>query len=133
MNSELGESALGATVSPENTTNKTLAWESSAPEICRVEDGKLIRKKEGTATLRATLEHTSVQATVTVCVMEDHNLSPVIKVAYGSNTYGYYLVLQEDGSPWLVDKYYNNARKLTLKTKEGQILKPVDVAVTSDR
>ena len=133
LSSEQDVSALSVTVSPENTTNKTLVWESSDPEICRVEDGKLIREKEGTATLRATVEHTSVRATVTVCVMEDHNSSPVIKVACGYISNGYYLVLQEDGSLWKLDRYSNNAQKLTLKTKDGQILKPVDVAVTSDR
>ena len=47
LSSELDESALGAVVSPEDTTNKTLVWESSNPEICRVEDGKLIRENEG--------------------------------------------------------------------------------------
>ena len=102
LSSEQDVSALGVTVSPEDTTNQTLIWESSNPEICRVEDGRLIREKEGVATLRATVEHTSIRATVTVCVIEDHNPSPVIKVAYGYhsafNSYGYYLVLQEDGS-----------------------------------
>lgn len=137
LNSELGESALGATVSPADATNKTLVWESSNPEICRVENGRLIRENEGVATLRATVEHTSIRATVTVCVMEDYDPSPMIKVAYGysfkMSFRRYYLVLQEDGSLWQLDEGSNNAHKLTLKTKEGQILKPIDVAVSSDK
>lgn len=137
LSSEQDVSALGVTVSPEDTTNKTLVWESSDPEICRVEDGKLIRENEGVATLRATVEHTSIRATVTVCVMEDYDPSPMIKVAYGysfkMSFRRYYLVLQEDGSLWQLDEGSNNAHKLTLKTKEGQILKPIDVAVSSDK
>ena len=137
LSSDQDVSALGVTVSPENTTDQTLAWESSNPEICRVENGRLIRENEGVATLRATVEHTSIRATVTVCVMEDYDPSPMIKVAYGysfkMSFRRYYLVLQEDGSLWQLDEGSNNAHKLTLKTKEGQILKPIDVAVSSDK
>ena len=137
LSSDQDVSALGVTVSPENTTDQTLAWESSNPEICRVENGRLIRENEGVATLRATVEHTSIRATVTVCVMEDYDPSPMIKVAYGYSLKmsfrRYYLVLQEDGSLWQLDEGSNNAHKLTLKTKEGQILKPIDVAVSSDK
>ena len=119
LNSELGESALGATVSPEDTTNKTLVWESSDPEICRVEDGKLIREKEGTATLRATVEYTTVRAEVTVCVKEDYTPSPVVKVLRN-------YILQEDGSLWYRDSS-GILQKVQLTTADGQITRAVDV------
>ena len=130
LSSELDESALGVTVSPEDTTNKTLVWESSNPEICRVEDGKLIRENEGVATLRATVEHTSVQATVTVCVEEGYTPSPVVKVVYYKNDSKEYLALQENGSLWLWDGRTAMPQKVVLSTTDGQTVCPVDVAVS---
>ncbi len=130
LSSELDESALGAVVSPEDTTNKTLVWESSNPEICRVEDGKLIREKEGTATLRATVEHTSVQATVTVCVEDGYTPSPVVKVVYYSNDAEEHLALQENGSLWLWDGRTAMPQKVVLSTTDGQTVHPVDVATS---
>ena len=119
LSSELDASALGAVVSPEDTTNKTLVWESSDPEICRVEDGKLIREKEGTATLRATVEYTTVRAEVTVCVKEDYTPSPVVKVLRN-------YILQEDGSLWYRDSS-GILQKVQLTTADGQITRAVDV------
>ena len=119
LSSELDESALGAVVSPEDTTNQTLVWESSDPEICRVEDGKLIREKEGTATLRATVEYTTVRAEVTVCVKEDYTPSPVVKVLRN-------YILQEDGSLWYRDSS-GILQKVQLTTADGQITRAVDV------
>lgn len=119
LSSEQDVSALGVTVSPEDTTNKTLVWESSDPEICRVEDGKLIREKEGTATLRATVEYTTVRAEVTVCVKEDYTPSPVVKVLRN-------YILQEDGSLWYRDSS-GILQKVQLTTADGQITRAVDV------
>lgn len=119
LSSEQDVSALGAAVSPEDTTNKTLVWESSNPEICRVEGGKLIREKEGTATLRATVEYTTVRAEVTVCVKEDYTPSPVVKVLRN-------YILQEDGSLWYRDSS-GILQKVQLTTADGQITRAVDV------
>ena len=130
LSSEQDVSALGAAVSPEDTTNKTLVWESSNPEICRVEGGKLIREKEGTATLRATVEHTSVQATVTVCVEDDYTPSPVVKVVYYPYDAKEHLALQENGSLWLWDGRTAMPQKVVLSTTDGQTVRPVDVATS---
>ena len=130
LSSEQDVSALGVTVSPEDTTNQTLAWESSNPEICRVENGMLIRENEGVATLRATVEHTSVQATVTVCVEDGYTPSPVVKVVYYAYDSGEHLALQENGSLWLWDGRTAMPQKVVLSTTDGQTVRPVDVATS---
>ncbi len=130
LSSEQDVSALGVTVSPEDTTNKTLVWESSDPEICRVENGMLIRENEGVATLRATVEHTSVQATVTVCVEDGYTPSPVVKVVYYAYDSGEHLALQENGSLWLWDGRTAMPQKVVLSTTDGQTVRPVDVATS---
>lgn len=132
---EQDESALGAVVSPEDTTNKTLVWESSNPEICRVEDGKLIRENEGTATLRATVEHTSVRATVTVCVQDDYTPSLVVKSlsSYGYWPYGgtYCFALLANGNLWNWGSRAVVPEKLTkLTATDGETVCPVDIAVS---
>lgn len=121
---ELDESALGAVVSPEDATDQTLTWESSNPEICRVEDGKLIRENEGVATLRATVEHTEISAEVTVCVREDYTPSPVVKILNS----GGQLALQEDGTLWSWGTSSAIPQKQTPTTADGQTVVPVDVA-----
>ena len=95
-----------------------------------MEDGKLIRENEGVATLRATVEHTSVQATVTVCVEEGYTPSPVVKVVYYKNDSKEYLALQENGSLWLWDGRTAMPQKVVLSTTDGQTVCPVDVAVS---
>ena len=42
---------LTATVTPENATNPTLTWESSAPQIATVANGKVTALKAGKATI----------------------------------------------------------------------------------
>lgn len=130
LSSEQDVGALGVTVSPEDTTDQTLIWESSNPEICRVEEGKLIRENEGVATLRATVEHTSVQATVTVCVEDGYTPSPVVKVVYYAYDSGEHLALQENGSLWLWDDRTAMPQKVVLSTTDGQTVRPVDVATS---
>lgn len=135
LSSDQDVSALGVTVSPEDTTNKTLVWESSNPEICRVKDGKLVRENEGVATLRATVEYTTVSAEVTVCVREDYTPSPVVKVLFAEQDPtrgGDFLALQADGTLWMWGGgqfSWSDAipKRLTLTTKEGQTIQPVDI------
>lgn len=45
---------LTAVVGPENTTDKTLTWSSSNPEVASVENGKVTALKVGVATITAT-------------------------------------------------------------------------------
>ncbi|MCM1368681.1 MAG: Ig-like domain-containing protein [Roseburia sp.] len=50
-----GTETLTATVTPDNATDKTVTWSSSAPTIATVDNaGKVTAKAEGTATITAT-------------------------------------------------------------------------------
>ena len=136
LSSEQDVSALGVTVSPEDTTNQTLVWESSNPEICRVEDGKLIRENEGVATLRATVENTALSADVIVCVRADYTSVPVVKVLQGRNNTSpfkqFFMALQKDGSLWMWGNASAVPKKMILQTTEEEIVQAVDVALSID-
>ena len=129
LDSKLTEAYLQAVVTPDDATNKTLIWDSSNPEICRVKDGQLIRESEGVATLKATVENTALSATVTVCVAEDFQVSPIVKMVYGN---GRFLALQEDGSLWVWGyEFYGSSaipKKLSLSA-DGQTIRPADIAL----
>ncbi|MCM1367681.1 MAG: Ig-like domain-containing protein [Roseburia sp.] len=50
-----GTETLTATVAPDNATDKTVTWSSSAPTVATVDNaGKVTAKAEGTATITAT-------------------------------------------------------------------------------
>ncbi|MDE7180030.1 MAG: Ig-like domain-containing protein, partial [Muribaculaceae bacterium] len=58
---------LTATVTPDNTTDKTVVWTSDKPEIATVsEDGTVTGIAVGTATITATCGEVSANCTVTV-------------------------------------------------------------------
>ncbi len=64
---KVGESiVLNATVLPENVTDKTIQWSSSAPSVVKVENGKLTALAEGNATITAKSGEKSAFCTVTV-------------------------------------------------------------------
>lgn len=57
---------LSATVQPENVSDKTITWSSSAPSVVKVENGKLTALAEGSATITAKCGEKSAFCTVTV-------------------------------------------------------------------
>ena len=57
---------LNASVLPENATEKAVTWSSSAPNIVKVENGKLTALAEGTATITAKCDNKTATCTVTV-------------------------------------------------------------------
>lgn len=66
-----GEVRLAATVFPDNATDKTVTWESSAPDIADVsEDGTVSALSEGAATITATAGEKTAFCTVTVLAIE---------------------------------------------------------------
>ena len=125
LTSEMTAADLHAVVTPDDATNKTLIWDTSNPEICRVENGRLIRESEGVVTLKATVENTALSATVTVCVSADFQASPVVKIVFAYNGF---LALQEDGTLWMWGSDNSIPQKMSLKTKDGQSIRPVDIA-----
>lgn len=57
---------LTATVYPEDSTDKTLTWESSAPDVVKVEDGLLTALKPGQADITVSAGEVSAVCNVTV-------------------------------------------------------------------
>lgn len=76
-----GETAtLTATVEPEDATDKTVTWESSAPAIATVdENGKVTAKKSGSAIITATAGEESATCEVTVT-------NPATAIAFENTT-----------------------------------------------
>ena len=66
----VGESStLTATITPDNATDKSVAWESDAPGVATVENGTVTAIKAGTATITATAaDGSGEKATCTVTV-----------------------------------------------------------------
>ncbi|MDR1198996.1 MAG: SUMF1/EgtB/PvdO family nonheme iron enzyme [Prevotellaceae bacterium] len=62
-----GTITLTATVKPDNATDKTLTWTSSAPEVATVDDGVVSAVAEGSAVITvATANGKTAECTVTV-------------------------------------------------------------------
>ena len=57
---------LNASVLPENATEKAVTWSSGAPNIVKVENGKLTALAEGTAVITAKCDNKTATCTVTV-------------------------------------------------------------------
>ena len=64
---KVGESAtLTATVKPDNASDKTVSWQSTAPAVAKVENGVVTALSEGTAYIHATAGGETGICTVTV-------------------------------------------------------------------
>ena len=61
-----GTLELTATVSPDNATDKTVTWSTSAEAVATVENGKVTAVSAGTATITAKAGEQSAVCTITV-------------------------------------------------------------------
>lgn len=106
---------LKLTVAPVTATERDVTWESSNPDVCEMSaDGRLIKHKNGTATLRATLVGAGLSAELVVCISDAAPSAQVEDIQYLSymskNTY--YARLS-DGTFWHWGKSYMTPQKLS--------------------
>lgn len=105
---------LKLTVAPATATERDVTWESSNPDVCEMgADGQLIKHKNGTATLRATLTGTGLSAELVVCISDAAPSAQVEDIQYLSHSgkHTYYARLS-DGTLWRWGKSYMTPQKL---------------------
>lgn len=105
---------LKLTITPATATQRDVTWESSNPDICEMgADGQLIKHKNGTATLRATLVGTDLSAELVVCISDAAPSAQVENIQYlnYNNRYTYYARLS-DGTLWRWGSGYMTPQKL---------------------
>lgn len=107
---------LKLTIAPATATQRDVTWESSNPDVCEMSaDGQLIKHKNGTATLRATLVDTELSAELVVCISDAAPSAQVEDMQYfdGDNTY---FARLSDGTLWRWGKAYKTPQKLSFDT-----------------
>lgn len=104
---------LKLTITPATATERDVTWESSNPDVCEMSaDGQLIKHKNGTATLRATLVGAELSAELVVCISDAAPSAQVEDMQYfdGDNTY---FARLSDGTLWRWGKAYKTPQKLS--------------------
>lgn len=106
---------LKLTIAPATATEKEVMWESSNPDVCEMgADGQLIKHKNGTATLRATLVGAGLSAELVVCISDaapSAQVEDIQYLNYNNNRYTYYARLS-DGTLWRWGSGYMTPQKL---------------------
>lgn len=103
---------LKLTITPATATERNVTWESSNPDVCEMSaDGQLIKHKNGTATLRATLVGAELSAELVVCISDAAPSAQVEDMQYfdGDNTY---FARLSDGTLWRWGEGYMTPQKL---------------------
>ncbi|MCI6678890.1 MAG: S8 family serine peptidase [Oscillibacter sp.] len=106
---------LKLTITPATATERDVTWEFSNPDVCEMSaDGQLIKHKNGTATLRATLVGAGLSAELVVCISDAAPSARVEDIQYlnYNNRYTYYARLS-DGTLWRWGKSYMTPQKLS--------------------
>lgn len=111
---------LKLTITPATATERDIAWESSNPEICEMgADGRLIKHKNGTATLRATLVGTDLSAELVVCISD---AAPSAKVEDIQRSGSVYYARLSDGTLWRWGKKYMTPQKLNFSAVDDFVV-----------
>lgn len=101
---------LKLTFTPATATERDVTWESSNPDVCEMgADGQLIKHKNGTATLRATLVGTDLSAELVVCISD---AAPSARVEDIQRSGSVYYARLSDGTLWRWGKSYMTPQKL---------------------
>lgn len=102
---------LKLTVTPATATERDVAWESSNPDVCEMSaDGRLIKHKNGTATLRATLVGADLSAELVVCISD---AAPSAQVEDIQRSGSVYYARLSDGTLWCWGSGYMTPQKLS--------------------
>lgn len=101
---------LKLTIIPATATQRDIAWESSNPDVCEMgEDGQLIKHRNGTATLRATLVGAGLSAELVVCISD---AAPSAQVEDIQRSGSVYYARLSDGTLWCWGSGYMTPQKL---------------------
>lgn len=101
---------LKLTITPASATQRDIVWESSNPDVCEMgADGQLIKHKNGTTTLRATLVGTGLSAELVVCISDE---APSARVEDIQRSGGVYYARLSDGTLWCWGSSYMTPQKL---------------------
>lgn len=102
---------LKLTITPATATERDVTWESSNPDVCEMgADGQLIKHKNGTATLRATLVGADLSAELVVCISD---AAPSAKVEDIQRSGSVYYARLSDGTLWCWGSGYMTPQKLS--------------------
>ena len=98
---------LKLVIAPATATERDVTWESSNPDVCEMSaDGQLIKHKNGTATLRATLVGTEL----VVCISD---AAPSAQVEDIQRSGSVYYARLSDGTLWRWGGSYVTPQKLS--------------------
>lgn len=101
---------LKLTFTPATATERDVTWESSNPDVCEMgADGRLIKHKNGAATLRATLVGADLSAELVVCISD---AAPSAKVEDIQRSGSVYYARLSDGTLWRWGDSYMTPQKL---------------------
>lgn len=104
---------LKLTFTPATATERDVTWESSNPDVCEMgADGQLIKHKNGTATLRATLVGADLSAELVVCISDAAPSTQVEDIQYFARNKSTYYARLSDGTLWRWGEGYMTPQKL---------------------
>ncbi len=99
----LEEEEVKLTISPENATNKEVAWSSSDNNVVSVTNGILQYKKAGTATITATVDEVKASVKVTVKSRERIHFISHGEASGSDHITGDAILLESNGSYAMID------------------------------
>ena len=104
---------LKLTFTPATATERDVTWESSNPDVCEMgADGRLIKHKNGTATLRAALVGADLSAELVVCISDAAPSTQVEDIQYFARNKSTYYARLSDGTLWRWGEGYMTPQKL---------------------
>ena len=130
-----GTETLTATVSPDDSTDKTVTWSSDNESVATVSDGVVTAVAEGTANITVTAtngtEDTSDDKKATCAVTVETPVDPISYITAKADPYNtgtYYATFYDSTTSYVADceVYYateNADGRFTLEKAEGNVIK----------